>query len=264
MKNLAILLIIAVALVGCGKESEQIDTNAAQAKDDVRTLTIAWHKVSDDDGSICDLSTATQQTVDQASEELRRALAPNGIEVVVETLVPEKAEGGDCLCNRVLIQGRFVDEWLGADLVKTSCSGCPNQKGCAETAESGGCGGQYNMIHQGKTYGIVPADLIVMAGLVAAADLTGEQITYGGCPGAGVCKGECTCGKCEAGCTCQAAGAGCSPDCPGMTTGCTAACQGGDAVAGEAAEKTVAAEAKQGGCPLAGECKGTACPASGR
>ena len=82
MKKLTILLLIAIALVGCGRESERIDTEATQAKDDVQTLTIAWHKVSEADGSICDLSTATQQTVEQASEELRQALAVNGLRLI--------------------------------------------------------------------------------------------------------------------------------------------------------------------------------------
>ena len=279
MKKLTILLLIAIALVGCGRESERIDTEATQAKDDVQTLTIAWHKVSEADGSICDLSIATQQTVDEAAGKLSQALATDGVDIVVKTLTPEKVEGGDCLCNRVLIQGRFVDEWLGAEMVKTACSGCPNQAGCPKSAGSGGaCGGQYAMIHQDKTYSIVPANLIVMAGLIAAADLTGEQITYGGCPGAGACKGECICancgvsctyGKCESDCVCencgvscryQATGAECNPDCPGMATGCTAACKGGQAVA----EKTVAADTNKGGCPRAGQCKGNACPASGQ
>ncbi len=257
MKKLTILLLIAIALVGCGRESEQIDADATRAQDDVRTLTIAWHKVTEDDGSICDLSTFTQQTVEQASEELSQALAPAGVDIVVKTLTPEKVEGGDCLCNRVLIQGRYVDEWLGAEMVKTACSGCPNQAGCPKTGGSGSaCGGQYALIHQDETYNIVPANLIVMAGLIAAADLTGEQITYSGCPGAGACKGECICGNCESGCRYQATGAECSPDCPGMATGCTAACQGGQAVA----EKTVAADTNKGGCPQAGQCKSTGCP----
>jgi len=130
MKKLAILLILVVAIFGCGKESEQIDADTIQAKDEAQTLTIAWHKVIEDDGSICHLSASTQQSVEQASEELRKALATKGVEIVVETLTPEKVEGGDCMCNRVLIQGRFVDDWLGADLVKTSCSGCPSRAGC--------------------------------------------------------------------------------------------------------------------------------------
>lgn len=296
MKKLTLLLLImTIALVGCGRESEQIDADATQTGDSARTLTIAWHKVSEDDGSICELSTATHKSVEQAFKELSQTLAPNGMKVAVETLSPEKVEGSECLCNRVLIQGRFVDEWLGADLVKTACSGCPNQAGCAKSAGSGGgCGGQYAMIHQGKTYSIVPANLIVMAGIIAAADLTGEEITYSGCPGHGACKGECicancgsswTCGKCEGECICadcggtctygkcdggckyQAAGANCPSDCPGMVTGSNAPCQGSQAAGIVTAERTTAAAtAKQGGCPRAAQCKNAGCPskASGR
>jgi len=265
MKKLTILLIIAIALAGCGRESEQIDGDAAQSEGVSRGLTVSWHKVTEADGSVCDLSIATRQMVDQASEELSRALAPDNVEVEVETLTPEKVEGGVCLCNRVLVQGRFVDEWLGAELVKTECSGCPNQTRCPKTAESDGCGGQYEIVHQGATYKILPADLIVTAGMIAASDLTGETIAYrghAGCP-KGNCKGcdsrnGCKCGNCEEGCKHRTAEVECSPDCPGMTAGATPPCQagGGDATV----SKIPAAAPKTGGCPGAANCRQGGCP----
>jgi hypothetical protein len=284
MKKLTLILILTVALVGCGRETEQIEVDATQIGEDVRTLTLAWNKVSEDDGSICDLSTSTYESVKEAHAELSKALAPHGVEVAVKTLTPERVEGGLCQCNRVLIQDRFVDEWLGAELVKTSCSGCPNSEACAKTAGSGvTCGGQTAMLHQGKSYDIIPANLIVMAGMVAAADLTGEEIAYSGCACAGACEGKCTCGKCGEvcrvdcvcssckgdckcgkcadGCVHHTAGAECSPDCPGVAAGSTAPCHA--AVAG-AAEKTASATAKAG-CPGSAGCKSKGCAAaSGR
>ena len=265
MKKLIILLTIAIALAGCGREAEQIDADAAQSEVNSRILTLAWHKVTEDDGSVCELSIASGQMVDQASEELGRALAPNNIEVEIETLTPEKVEGGVCLCNRVLVQGRFVDEWLGADLVKTECSGCPNQTRCSKTAESDGCGGQYAMIHQGGTYSVVPANLITMAGIIAAADLTGEEIAYSGhtkdfgvnCT-CGKCEDGRKCGECDHGCKHHTAGVECSPDCPGMTAGAKPPCQaGGDDVT---VTKVPAAAPKKGGCPGAANCRKGGCP----
>jgi hypothetical protein len=259
-----------------------------QAGDDIQTLTLAWHKVSEDDGSICELSVATERMVEQASEELRQALASNNVRIAVETLTPEKVAGAECLCNRVLVQGRYVDEWLGAELVKTECSGCPNQARCGKTAETDGCGGQYAMIHQGKTYSVVPANLITMAGMVAAAELTGEEIAYGGHPCGGCkcgkcqdgckcgdcehgckcgdCEHGCKCGECEHGCKCgeckdgckqHTAGAPCSPDCPGMATGATPNYQAGGGVA---VTKSPAPATKKSGCPRAANCKNAGCP----
>jgi hypothetical protein len=256
MKKLAFLLIVGIALVGCGRESEQMDADATRAGEDVPTLTIAWHKVSDADGSICDLSTATEQSIEQASLELTRTLAPHGVKVEVKTLTPEKVEGSTCLCNRVLIQGRYIDEWLDAEVVKAPCSGCPNQSGCAGSGSA--CAGQTAMVHQGITYNIVPANLIVMAGMVAAADLTGEPISYNGCPGAGACNGDCTCGRCAGGCVEQVAGADCDPDCPGVAVGCTPACEG-SRCAPASAQRAVAAP-KQAACPRAAQCKEAGCP----
>jgi hypothetical protein len=265
MKKLTILLIIAFALVGCGKESEQIDTEATGADHDAEVLTLAWHKVSEDDGSVCELSVATERMVDQASKELSRILAPSNVEVAVKTLTPEKVEGAECICNRVLVQDRYVDEWLGADLVKTECSGCPNQAACPNSAESDGCGGQYAVVYQGKTYSIVPADLIAMAGMLAAAELTGEEIAYAGHTGGS--KVNCTCGKCEDGSKCadckhrcehHTAGHECSPDCPGMATGATPPCHAGGEQA--AAVKKPEAATKKSGCPRAANCKNAGCP----
>ena len=258
MKKLTILLIIAIALVGCGRESEQIDADASRVDADAQFLTVAWHKVTQDDGSICDLSTDTQKSVEQACVDLRQTLAPHGVRVDVKTLTPEKVDGADCLCNRVLIQGRYVDEWLGADMVKTGCSGCPNQQGCDQTAASGdGCGGQYEMVYRGKTYNILPANLIAMAGVVAASDLTGEIIAYSGCPGVGACEGDCTCGECIDGCKHKIAEVNCSPDCPGIAGATAPPCQAGAAQV----KKTAATNAaKSSGCPRAAECGKVGCP----
>jgi hypothetical protein len=254
MKKLAVLMIIAVVLAGCGNQSEQTDVEATGAGDAPEVLTIAWHKVEEDDGTICDLSAATQQSVVQASEELRQALAPNGVDIVVETLTPEKVEGAECLCNRVLIQGRFADEWLGAELARTSCSGCPNRGGCPKTAASGDqCGGQTAVVYQGKTYEILPANLVMMAGLIAAADMTGEPISYNRCPGQEVCKGECTCGRCENGCKSTAV---CNVPCAAEAGTGAISCEGygGSCKADCAPAATAEADGKD--CPAASKCKG--------
>ena len=268
MKKFIVILTIAIAIAGCGRESEQMEADAARPENTSQTISLAWHKVNGEDGSVCELSLATQQMVDQASVELSQALAANNIEVAVQTLTPEKVEGGECLCNRVLVQDRFVDEWLGARLVKTACSGCPNQAKCAETAEPDGCGGQYEIIYQGENHRIVPSDLIVTAGIIAAADLTGEKIAYAASEGGS--KVNCTCGKCEDGSKCadcehrcehHVAGAECSPDCPGAAAGATPPCQ---AALGKepTASKTTAAP-KKSGCPRAANCGNTGCPSKG-
>jgi hypothetical protein len=194
VKKLAVVMIIAIALVGCARESSEVEAQATELKEAAKTLTVAWHKVAEEDGSICELSTATQARVERAVRELRMALAPNGVEIVVETLIPEPVEGGECLCNRVLVQGRFVDEWLSAEVAKASCYGCPDRAGCPKSADAGNrCGGQTTVMYQGKTYEVLPASLIAMAGLIAAADLTGETVTYSGCPGevCDKCLGPC-------------------------------------------------------------------------
>jgi hypothetical protein len=220
MKRLAILIVIAIALVGCGRESEQVDTKSLETADQSKALTMAWHKGTDESGNICDLSVATAEAVGQASGELRQALAEHGIDVVVEegTFSSAYTEEDGCLCNRVWIEGRTLDEWLGAKVVKMSCAGCPGlASGCTRAAASGGCSGRTSLVYGGKTYEVVPANLIVMAGLVAAADLAGEPIAYSGCPGAG--KGECTCGQCAGGCSAQAKTTGCprAAQCTGKT-----------------------------------------------
>jgi hypothetical protein len=165
-----------------------------------------------------------------------------------------------------LVQGRFVDEWLGAEIARTPCSGCPNQAGCATGSGSGrACGGQTALIYQGRAHDIVPANLIVMAGMIAAADLTGETITYGGCPGNCAGPADCKCGRCQTGCrlgTVNAVATGCE-GCPNAVKAACPSCDAhGGPCTGDCVQAGTAAPPKPI-CPNAPGCGKKGCPLAG-
>jgi hypothetical protein len=65
--------------------------------------------------------------------------------------------------NRIWIAGRPLEEWFGAKTGKSPCSTC-----CGELVENVEC---RTVEVDGKTYETIPADLILQAGLLAAAEI---------------------------------------------------------------------------------------------
>lgn len=74
------------------------------------------------DGDTCDRCNATIDNARVAADELRSQLKPLGVEV---TLI-ERATTMENLpsSNSVLINGRLIEEWLGATRVSTECASC--------------------------------------------------------------------------------------------------------------------------------------------
>src|SRR5512139_3482262 len=74
------------------------------------------------DGETCDRCSDTQTAVRQAVQALEPALAALGVPV---TLVEHDASTEDLVdSNTVVINGRPLEEWLGAERVSTECPSC--------------------------------------------------------------------------------------------------------------------------------------------
>lgn len=86
-----------------------------------------------------------------------------GIEVVLEEveLRLEAFKQQPLESNRILIGGRSLEAWLGATAGHSWCCEVCGQEDCR------------TLTVDGRTHEAVPADLIVKAGLLAAAGLTG-------------------------------------------------------------------------------------------
>lgn len=124
----------------------------------MRTLTIRWQRLVEG-GETCPRCGDTGTKVHEASETLRRALAPLGIEVALEEVEIglQEFERQPLESNRISIDGRSIEEWLG---------GTTGQSPCCDVCGPNDC---RTLTVEGQTYEAIPADLVIRAGLVAAA-----------------------------------------------------------------------------------------------
>lgn len=125
----------------------------------MKHLPILWQRLMSEHGTTCPRCHSTGEEVQRAVEKLKLALEPLG--VTPELQVKEIDEASflkDTLqSNQILIGGQPIEHWLGA---QTGSSRCCNECGDNDcrTVEVGG-----------HSYEVIPEDLLVRAGVIAAA-----------------------------------------------------------------------------------------------
>lgn len=129
----------------------------------MKTLDISWQRLVQE-GRTCPRCGDTGDEVRKAVATLTPALAPIGIEVHLteSQLSPDEFGDAPLESNRITMQGRDLEEWVGAETGHSQCCDVCGANDC-RTVNIGGA-----------TYETIPADLIVRAGLLAAADLMSE------------------------------------------------------------------------------------------
>lgn len=126
----------------------------------MKTLNIRWQRLLTE-GQTCPRCGSTEEEVEKATAALKQSLAPLKIEVFLEKgeLSVEEFKQDTLLSNMIWIDGRLLEEWLGAITGQSECCDICGPNDC-RTVEV-----------QGAVYETVTADLIVKAGLLAAAQL---------------------------------------------------------------------------------------------
>lgn len=140
------------------------------------TVAIRWQRFVGERGGTCARCGNTEAEVRQAAAQLEQALAPLGIAVTFErqALDTETFRRDVDASNRIWVNDRLLEDWLGADVGTSACTFCGTEAGTAA-----GC---RTLVHAGQTYETIPATLIVQAGLTAAAQvLSGATHTSCGC-----------------------------------------------------------------------------------
>lgn len=148
---------------------------AEQGEPNMKVLKIEWQRLVDEKGQTCQRCGSTEKEVQKASQGLKQSLASLGIKVVLEkkSLTPLACAKDVIQSNRILIGGRTLEEWLGAQVGKSPCEFC-----CAELGDKAEC---RTVEVGGKTYETIPANLIVKAGLLAASELMGKDVSTASC-----------------------------------------------------------------------------------
>lgn len=140
---------------GCG----YLPSGAIENKS-ANLLRIKWKRLISD-GETCPRCGSTEEELGKAVSTLRQSLAPLGIEVVFEKEELSVAEfkKDPLQSNRIWISDRLLEEWIGGGVGHTPCCDVCGPHDC-RTVEVGG-----------QVYETIPAEIIIKAGLSAAAQL---------------------------------------------------------------------------------------------
>lgn len=131
----------------------------------MRTLPIIWQRLVSRRGTTCPRCRGTGEEVRRAVARLRAALAPSGIAPVLEERAIDQSafERQPLSSNQILIAGEPLDYWLQGRTGRSRC--------CAECGDSE-C---RTLEVDGQSYEVVPEDLVVQAGLIAALRLSAAE-----------------------------------------------------------------------------------------
>ena len=125
----------------------------------MQTLVIVWQRLLSLQGQTCDRCAATELALQQAVETLQQVLAPLQIQVELhrQAMTLEQFNQDPQASNRIWIADKPLEEWLGAGTGSSPCCSVCGDAQC-RTLE---CGNQ--------SYDAIPPQLIIKAGLLAAA-----------------------------------------------------------------------------------------------
>jgi len=137
----------------------------------MKTVTIEWQRLVDQKGQTCNRCANTGEATEAAFAKLTRCLAELEIEVLLEKSTIDEAAffANPLQSNRILIDGKTIEEWLDAGTGKSSCCGPCGDSQCRTVSLNG------------KTYESIPEDIIIRAGLLAAAAKLGQNQTSQEC-----------------------------------------------------------------------------------
>jgi hypothetical protein len=124
----------------------------------MKPLPIVWQRLVRE-GATCPRCESTQHNVTAALAQLRTALRPLGIEPVLDTQALDDAafRANPSASNCIWIGGQPMEHWLNARHGSSPCCDVCGDLPCR------------TMEVDGTTYEAIPAELIVRAGVVAAA-----------------------------------------------------------------------------------------------
>jgi hypothetical protein len=127
----------------------------------MKTLVVEWQRLLDEQKQTCPRCGSTEQEVEKAVKDLNQMLAPSCIAVnlVKKAIDPETFKKDALQSNKILMAGKTLEEWLGATT---------GQSKCCETCGDADC---RTVEYGGDTHEAIPAELIVRAGITAAAYL---------------------------------------------------------------------------------------------
>jgi hypothetical protein len=126
----------------------------------MKTMVIKWQRLVDSSGQTCERCSNTGDATEEAFRRLKGCLAEVGIEVLLEKRVIDQTtfDAEPLQSNLISIDGRTVEEWLGGRPGQSSCCGPCGDSECRTIRVDD------------HMYEAIPANVILRAGLLAAAE----------------------------------------------------------------------------------------------
>lgn len=127
----------------------------------MKTLTIRWKRLVNEAGQTCERCDTTGVAIQRAFEKLKRALSELGIQIYLETTTLDflTFTKDPLQSNRIWINARPLEEWVNAMAGQSKCCDLCGDSECRTVSVDG------------NTYEAIPEELIIRAGLLAAAEL---------------------------------------------------------------------------------------------
>ena len=127
----------------------------------MKTLTIAWQRLVDGEGQTCPRCQGTRDELEKAVAVLEHSLPPLGIKLNLQTeeIDCESFQKNPMLSNRISIEGRPLEEWLGGQVESSSCCSVCGDAEC-RTIEL-----------DSESFEVIPSELILQAALMAASQM---------------------------------------------------------------------------------------------
>ena len=125
----------------------------------MQTIRIVWQRLLSLQGQTCDRCAATELALQQAVATLQQALAPLQMQVEfhAQAMTLEQFNQDPGASNRIWVADKPLETWLGASIGASPCCSVCGDAQC-RTLECN---------HQ--SYEAIPSQLIIKAGLLAAA-----------------------------------------------------------------------------------------------
>ncbi|MCX7796166.1 MAG: DUF2703 domain-containing protein [bacterium] len=135
----------------------------------MKTLKIRWQRLISN-GQTCPRCKSTEEELERAVSILEQSLTPLGIQVILEKeeLSIEEFEKDTLQSNRIWINGRLLEEWIGGKVSQSQCCDICGPSEC-RTIEI-----------EEESCEVIPAELIIRAGLLVASQLI-ENISESCC-----------------------------------------------------------------------------------
>ena len=126
-----------------------------------RSLVIEWQRLVSDAGGTCPRCAGTEAELMRARGQVHpdTERGERGAKGVTRALDDASFRSAPSESNRIWVAGRPLEDWLDADVGATPCCDECGDEPCRTLAVDGA-------VHE-----VVPADIIVRAGLLAAAEV---------------------------------------------------------------------------------------------